>query len=378
VNGLVLGVLSILVVWLAARMIMANTFSIGLLVAFIAYQTMFVQRVSALIDTAVALKMLGLHAERLADIALTAPEPLGEPRPTVARVPVGIEVRGLSFRYGANDRWVLEDVSFEVEAGEWVAIAGASGCGKTTLLKLLAGLLRPTSGTILANGEPLDRLGAESWRALIGVVMQDDSLFAGSIADNISFFAGDADRARVAACSHAASVHDDIVSMPMGYGTLIGDMGTVLSGGQKQRVLLARALYRQPGLLLLDEATSHLDVAREQAVNGALAEMSMTRIVVAQRPVTIAASDRVIVLDEGRIVSDRRQLHRDTGVVSQIASLQEHSSEPSGHRSHRDGTPRLLRADRGGDTAGRGAAANPHQPPDEDRGGPAVAGNERA
>jgi ATP-binding cassette, subfamily B, bacterial CvaB/MchF/RaxB len=303
-NGLVLGLLGIVVVFLAARMIMANTFSIGLLIAFIAYQGLFVRRISDLIDTAVDLRMLGLHAERLADIALTAPEPPGEPRPE--RPPeVAIEVRGVSFRYGAGDPWVFRDLSFQVAYGESLAIAGPSGCGKSTLLKLLAGLLQPTEGTILVNGEPLERLGAEAWRGMIGVVMQDDNLFAGSIADNIAFFAADADRARITAAARAAAVHDDISAMPMGYGTLIGDMGTVLSGGQKQRVLLARALYRAPAVLLLDEATSHLDVAREKAVNTALRGMALTRIVVAHRPETIHASARVITVQDARIASDR-------------------------------------------------------------------------
>lgn len=307
-NALLLGLLSILVIWLAAHMIMANTFSIGLLVAFIAYQALFLRRVSDLINTFVELRMLGLHAERLADIALTAPEPPGQAqRVAQTRQPVAIEVRNVSFRYAANDPWVLEEVSFRVEAGEWVAIAGPSGCGKTTLLKLLTGLLQPTKGAIYANGEPVARLPAEEWRAMIGVVMQDDSLFAGSIADNISFFAAEADHDRIVACAKLASVHDDIFAMPMGYGTLIGDMGTVLSGGQKQRVLLARALYRQPGLLLLDEATSHLDVDRERAVNAAMREMSLTRIIVAHRPETIAASERVILLEKGRVASDKRQ-----------------------------------------------------------------------
>ena len=193
-NQLLLGALSIAVIWLAARMIMANTFSIGLLIAFIAYKDLFVQRVSDLIDTFVELRMLNLHAERLADIALTPPEPLGEPRAAPAPAPVAIEVRDLAFRYAGSDPWVLDGVSFRVAPGEWLAIAGPSGCGKTTLLKLLAGLLEPKRGTILVNGEPLARLGPETWRAMIGVVMQDDNLFAGSIADNIAFFAASPDR----------------------------------------------------------------------------------------------------------------------------------------------------------------------------------------
>lgn len=311
-NALLLGTLGILVVYLGARSILAGTFSIGLLIAFIAYKEMFLRRVSALIDTVVDLRMLGLHAERLADIALTAPEPqsplLAAPVPSA----VSIEARDVSLRYGPGERLVLDGVSFRVEAGESVAIAGPSGCGKTTLLKLLVGLLEPTSGTILVNGEPLSRLGHEAWRVMTGVVMQDDSLFAGSIADNIAFFAPDADLGWIEAAARAAAVHDDIAAMPMGYGTLIGDMGTALSGGQKQRVLLARALYRHPRALFLDEATSHLDVARERAVNETLQAMQVTRIVVAHRTETIRAAKRVIILDAGRVASDERQGTNDT------------------------------------------------------------------
>jgi len=318
-NAFLLGLLTIVIVYLAARMILDNVFSIGLLIAFISYKDLFIRRVSGLIDTFVEFRMLGLHAERLADIALTAPEPMSDPRPVPEiQPPVSIEVRNLSFRYGDNDPWVLEDVSFRVDAGEWVAIAGPSGCGKTTLLKLLAGLLEPTFGEILVNSEPMARLGTESWRAMIGVVMQDDNLFAGSLAENVAFFSAAPDLARVEEVARKAAVHDDIVAMPMGYGTLIGDMGTVLSGGQKQRVLLARALYRRPGLLLLDEATSHLDVKRERAINGALSTLPLTRIVVAHRPETISASERVIIIEAGRIASDERR---------GIQDADEHSTE---------------------------------------------------
>src|SRR5262249_2764462 len=179
-----------------------------------------------------------------------------------------------------------------IEAGESVAITGPSGGGKTTLLKLLAGLLQPESGEILIDGEPLGHISIDRYCAMIGVVMQDDQLFAGSIADNISFFADSPDHERIQDCARMACVHDDVVAMPMRYGTLIGDMGTVLSGGQKQRVLIARALYRQPAILMLDEATSHLDVDRERAVNAAVSAEKMTRIIIAHRPETVRAADR--------------------------------------------------------------------------------------
>lgn len=304
-NSLLLGLLAILVVWLGALRVMENTFSVGMLLAFIAYEGQFLDRISELINKAVDLKMLRLHAERLADIALTPAEPRN---PLVEfsdeRKPVAIEVRNLRFRYSENDPWVLDGLDFRVEPGESVAIVGTSGCGKTTLLKLLASLLQPTEGVILVDGEPLARVGVERYRAMIGVVMQDDELFAGSIADNICFFSERPDHEFIVQCAKLAAVHDDIVAMPMAYNTLIGDMGTVLSGGQKQRVLIARALYYQPTMLLLDEATSHLDLGRERQVNAAIRAARVTRIVVAHRPETIRSSDRVIGLDKGKLVKD--------------------------------------------------------------------------
>jgi ATP-binding cassette, subfamily B, bacterial CvaB/MchF/RaxB len=174
------------------------------------------------------------------------------------------------------------------------------------LMKILTGLLEPTQGTVLINGEPLGRIGIDRYRAMIGVVMQDEQLFAGSIAENICFFAANPDKDRVERCARMAAVHDDIVAMPMSFGTLIGDMGTVLSGGQKQRVLIARALYRQPSILLLDEATSHLDVDREKAVNAAIRDTRVTRIIIAHRPETIRSSDRVITVSKGRVTQDEK------------------------------------------------------------------------
>jgi ATP-binding cassette subfamily B protein RaxB len=298
-NSLLIGSLAILVVWMGANRVLENLMTIGMLLAFIAYKDQFLSRISNLIDRLVDLTMLRLHAERLADIALTKPEVRGslEPGEGGGR-PVSIEVRNLRFRYGETDPWVLNNVSLRVEAGETVAIVGASGCGKTTLLKILASLLAPVEGEILIDGQPLAHLGASRWRAMIGVVMQDDKLFAGSVADNICFFADQPDLNRVEECARMAALHDEIVAMPMGYHTLIGDMGTVLSGGQKQRLLIARAMYRQPGVLLLDEATSHLDAANEKLVSAAIRATRLTRIIVAHRQETIRTADRVINLDE--------------------------------------------------------------------------------
>lgn len=300
-NLLLLGSLAILVVWLGAHRVLDNLMSIGMLLAFLAYKDQFLGRVSGLVDRVVDLTMLRLHGERLADIALSVPEArdhadvADEPE---RRTALAVEARDLRFRYGENEPWVLDGLSFRVEPGETVAIVGASGRGKSTLLKILASLLSPTHGELLVGGQPLAQFGIARWRAMIGVVMQEDHLFAGSIADNICFFDERPDAARIEECARIACVHDDIVAMPMGYQTLIGDMGTVLSGGEKQRVLIARALYRRPKVLLLDEATSHLDVATEKAVSAAIRDLKVTRILIAHRPETVRSADWVVSLDK--------------------------------------------------------------------------------
>jgi ATP-binding cassette subfamily B protein RaxB len=302
-SKLVIGGQRVVLIWLCAWMTLEGRFSAGMLVVFVTYAELFATRTGSLIDKLVDLRLLGLHGERVADIALEAPEPhvhggysgpAPEPR---------IEIESLGFRYADDDPWVLHDCSLVIEAGESVAIVGPSGCGKTTLAKLVLGLLQPAEGSIRIGGIDVRRYGLAEYRARFGAVMQEDVLFAGSVADNISFFDPDATAQAIEAAARAAHIHDDIVAMPMGYESLVGDMGSALSGGQKQRVLLARALYRQPAILLLDEATSHLDVGRERAINAAIARMNMTRIVIAHRPDTIASVDRVIALHAGRAQS---------------------------------------------------------------------------
>jgi ATP-binding cassette subfamily B protein RaxB len=205
-----------------------------------------------------------------------------------------ISAKGISFRYSDNEPMIISDFDLEVGAGECVAISGPSGAGKTTLIKMLAGLLRPTSGVILVDGISLQRIGTDAYRSQIGCVLQDDRLFAGSIADNISGFSPSIDMDRIVLVSKFASIHDDIMRMPMGYETLVGDMGSSLSGGQLQRVVLARALYRNPRVLLLDEATSHLDEESERAINDAIRHLSVTRIIIAHRRSTLEMADRIV------------------------------------------------------------------------------------
>jgi len=300
-NGTLFAVENIAVVWLGALMVLDAAFSVGMLFAFMSYEQQFISRIVSFIEKGIELKMLGLHSERVADIALTEPEPQAASALEWIEddaVAADLEVRNLSFRYSDSEPWVLRNVNFKIEAGESVAIIGPSGCGKTTLLKVLLGLLTPLEGEVLVGGQGLGRLGLHRYREMLGTVMQEDQLFAGSIAENISFFDPRPESERIEACARIAAVHDDIERMPMRYNTLIGDMGTILSGGQKQRVLLARALYKNPQILFLDEATSHLDVSREKSVNEAIRKLKLTRVIVAHRQETIASADRVIVLGE--------------------------------------------------------------------------------
>lgn len=300
------GIFNILLLWVGTTQILAGSLSVGMLMAFLAYRSQFDSRVTGLIDQAVDLKMLQLYGERLADVVLTPGEV--EVRRTMTERQIDetpeVVIENLRFRYADQEPWVLDGLNMTVRPGEAVAIAGPSGCGKTTLVNLLLGVLQPVDGTIRIGTVPLDQMGNESWRKLVGTVMQDDTLFAGSIAENICFFDTRPNPAWIEECARMAAIHKDIDRMPMGYQTLVGDMGTVLSGGQKQRVLLARALYKRPQVLILDEATSHLDLKREAEVNQAIAALKVTRIVIAHRPETIGSAQRVIEMSRGQVVYD--------------------------------------------------------------------------
>jgi ATP-binding cassette subfamily B protein RaxB len=316
INTLIFGLQWVAVVWYGAERVLNGEFTVGMLFAFVAYQAQFTTRVSTLVDRLFELRMLSLQIQRLADIALEKPETGARELTPATTQGAAVEVRSLSFRYAETDRWLLENVSFCIQPGECVAITGPSGAGKSTLLKLIAGLLSPQQGTVAVGGHSLAE-GLAAVPGRVGFVLQDDSLFGGTIADNISFAADEADMSRVEACARMACLHDEIEAMPMRYNTMIGDMGSALSGGQHQRLLLARALYSQPSILILDEATSHLDIATERAIAAMLAELKITRIFAAHRPETIAIASRVIALENAAIVRARTGASRITTEFAQ-------------------------------------------------------------
>ncbi len=300
-SKLVFGAQRVLLIWLGARMALDGAMTAGTLVLCIAYADMFATRAGGLIDKFIDLRLLGVHARRIADIAQQPPERERSGEYAGSSPEASLDIEGLSFRYGEDESWVVRDCSFRIGAGESVAIVGPSGAGKTTLAKLLLGLLPPDAGTIRIGGIDIARYGLSNYRARVGAVMQDDALFAGSIADNIAFFDHDARPEAVTEAARRAGIHDEIAAMSMGYETLVGDMGSALSGGQKQRVLLARALFRDPDILVLDEATSHLDVARERRINAEIAALRITRLIIAHRPETIRSADRILMVDDGRV-----------------------------------------------------------------------------
>ena len=305
-NSATVALENILFVYLAIRLSMANAFTVGMITAFAAYKQQFLNSSLNVVGRAIDYRMLDVQLGRIGDIALTAPEPRATPGGLGGEIET-IELEGIRFAYAIGDPEILQGVDLSIRRGETLAIVGASGSGKTTLLKLLLGLAPPSEGHILVNGRRLTPAMLGAYREQVASVMQDDQLFAGTIAENIAFFDPEIDLERVEDAARRAIIHDDIMAMPMAYESLVGDMGSALSGGQKQRVLLARALYRSPRLLVMDEATAHLDGPTEARVNASLREMGLSCVVVAHRDSTIANADRVLELERGRIIATSRE-----------------------------------------------------------------------
>ncbi len=295
-NGLIFGLENVAVIWLAALLVIDGRFSVGMLFGFLAFKMLFITRINNLVDKAIEFRMLDLHAERIADIALAEPESaLTAGFATPSEAPLSIEARNLGFAYGIEG-FAFRGVDVTVLPGETVAIVGPSGAGKTTLVKVLVGLLDRTEGTLAYSGRDVRDWDRAAYRARIGVVLQDDQLFVGTIEDNISFFDPQHDAQRVRESARLAGIAEDIEALPMQYNTIVGSLGVALSGGQKQRVLLARALYRKPQVLFLDEAFDQLDLAREREITEQLKHLGLSLVIVSHRPETVRTVDRTVRL----------------------------------------------------------------------------------
>ncbi|MGY3412367.1 ATP-binding cassette subfamily B protein RaxB [Bradyrhizobium sp. GM5.1] len=297
INDTIFGLENVITIYLAARLALDNLITVGMIFAFVSYKLQFAERTALLIEKLVDVRILGLHLERLADIALTPLERGHDRDLSYNRQICGmIELRNVCFRYAEGEPLIVDNVNLCVAPGQFVTIMGPSGCGKSTLVKIMLGLLEPTSGEVLIDGLPLGQIGPRAYREQIGAVMQEDQLLSGSIADNICCFDTTFDLQGMIDCARIAGIHEDIMAMPMSYNSLIGDMGSSLSSGQKQRVLLARALYRRPKILFLDEGTAHLDTEKEKEINTNLRRLNMTRVSVAHRPEITHGTDMIIHL----------------------------------------------------------------------------------
>lgn len=285
--GLIFGLESVIIIWLGALLVLDGIFSVGMLYAFLGFKLVFLTRVNNLVEKWNEFRMLDLHAERIADIALAQEEKsygsfsTGSALISSSAQPLVIEARNLGFAYGPEG-YAFRHLNFDIKPGETVALVGPSGSGKTTLLKVLLGLLHPTEGQVLVNGRDLRDWDLAMYRGQLGAVTQEDTLFLGSIADAIAF-GGEFDMNEIKQCARLAQIDAEISIFPMGYSTLVGALGSTLSGGQKQRVLLARALYRHPQVLFLDETLDQIDTGQESLIRSNLASTVSTIVLVSHR-----------------------------------------------------------------------------------------------
>ena len=256
----------VIILMLGAGLVIDGGFTLGMFMAFSSYAAMLFGHAQSLIERLMELRMLRLHRERIADIAIEDPEPSASESAMPGRIRGEIEVRGLSFSYADDCPAVLQDFNIRVRRGEFLALEGASGSGKSTLISLLCKLNEAQEGAILVDGLDIRSMDTNSYRRRIGIVMQDDDLFTGNLIDNIAVDLQNLDMERVEESARMACLHDDVMRLPMSYMTRIGHMGSSLSGGQKQRVMIARAIYRQPAIFLLDEGTAHLNDELQQQV----------------------------------------------------------------------------------------------------------------
>lgn len=270
--------------------------TLGVLFAFMSLRGRLAAATIGLLKISQELFMLKVHLDRLSDVVLEDPLPPARPGAICRPVTGSLQAREVSFHYDGGP-WIFRDFSCVVQAGEAVVITGESGCGKTTLLKLLSAQAFPVEGRILVDGRELALWHPDHLRRQFSAVLQEDILFRGSIADNISGFDPEPDLARMRDAAIAAQIWDDIRRLPMAWNTPVGELGSSLSGGQRQRIVLARALYRRPRVLFLDEATSHLDPATEARVLDHLDHLGITTVSVAHRPEVLRRAQRVIALD---------------------------------------------------------------------------------
>jgi ATP-binding cassette, subfamily B, bacterial len=292
----------LVLLWVGAMFVLNGQMSLGTMLAINVLATSFLTPLASLVRSGQTLPLVAAYLERIGDVLEAEPEQdLGSVQ-NVPQLRGRIELKNIDFRYSENAPLILQDISMAIEPGQKVALAGLTGSGKSTLAKICMGLYPPSNGEVFYDGLPLQSLRYPSLRSQFGVVMQDPFLFSGSIRENIAFNDPTLSLEAVVRAAKLAAIDDEIIQMPMGYETMVGEGGARLSGGQLQRIALARALAHNPVILILDEATSHLDAVTERLVDHNLSQLSCTRIVIAHRLSTVRNADVICVLKEGRIV----------------------------------------------------------------------------
>jgi ATP-binding cassette subfamily B protein RaxB len=286
----------IIVLCIAATLVLKNEFTIGMLMAFLSYRLLFVGKAQSLLRNISEFKQIQIQTQRVCELIRQKPEEISLGKGIELPKQASLRVENISFQYTPDESWVFKNINLLIEPGEKVAIVGSSGCGKTTLMKVLMGLFEPQEGKIYLDSINLNDFGLINYRKIIASVMQEDTLLQGSILENIIFFEEHFTYERVYEVAQIAQIHTFIMALPMGYESRVGNLGSSLSGGQKQRILLARALYKNPQFLFLDEATSHLDAKNEFEINKALQRLNITQIIIAHRQETINMADRIIDL----------------------------------------------------------------------------------
>jgi ATP-binding cassette subfamily B protein RaxB len=301
-EGIISGFENIIFIYLVSNLVINGEFTVGMIIAFVAYKSMFISTTMGLIDNVIDVFMLSLHLDRISDIALSDQENNLGRRDKALEISGEIKLNNLSYRYPNAENYIVKNFNLKVSQGESLAIIGPSGCGKSTLMKIILGLLEPTSGSVLADGQDIKNMGLQNYRSCVASVMQNEVVMSGTILENIAFFEPSVNKQLIEDSALKAGIHWDIIAMKKGYDTMIGDMGVDLSGGQTQRIILARALYKQPKILFLDEATSNLDVDLECYINDTIKSLNITRIFIAHRPETIKSADRIIQYQQGTFV----------------------------------------------------------------------------